>query len=389
MRSPNAWFCDLCGQSWDVCSAPTNAQQDQGQQWPSKHTSYRVKSPRQRTRQKSRKKSANQAWQNSEGNYLSKNDYNMGWSTSSSWNTPAPVAPPLMDGKGFGKGFNPLHMQMASPPPPPPPMLVGPPMPHGVPWLPQTLQQPVHALPTMPFMPPMENAAQVPPPIPVSEEVIDEQKKEKSAQAKLNKIVKAAKKEDHLSPEFQDLVHAEMRKDDKESTDDLLKAVKELGDAKTALMEVEKARMQLWSQWRVFLQQSVNKWKEYTTQFQLSETSFHARMQEASSNLKRVQRRVDRAKKRADKISLDQDVLQISDDDMDEAEAEAESELPRDEHAQKIQEGLQQVVTSLTDLSESAEKLEPKAKRPRTKEEEELIGGKPSVLQPFAKADAS
>lgn len=74
---------------------------------------------------------------------------------------------------------------------------------------------------------------------------------------------------------------------------------------------------------------------------------------------------------------------------MEEADIREEEELPRDEHAQKIQEGLRQVVTSLSDLSESAEKLEPKAKRPRTKEEEEQFGDKYSNLQPFAKADAS
>ena len=96
-----------------------------------------------------------------------------------------------------------------------------------------------------------------------------------------------------------------MKKDDTESTDDLLAAVKELGVAKESLMEVERARMQLWSQWRIFLQQSVVKWKEYTAQFQSSESSFHTRMQEATAYLKRVQRRVDRAKKRADKLGLD------------------------------------------------------------------------------------
>ena len=301
-----------------------------------------------------------------------------------------PVAPPMMDGKGYGKGFNHLNMQLASPPPPPPPMLVGQPVPHGVPWTPQTLQHPMPAMPMMPFMPPMDQAMTPPPQVQVPEEVLDEQKKEKSAQYKLNKIVKAAKKEDHLSPEFQDLVHKEMKKDDKESTDDLLAAVKELGVAKEALMEVERARMQLWSQWRIFLQQSVVKWKEYTAQFQSSETSFHTRMQDATAYLKRVQRRVDRAKKRADRLGMDkEDVLQISDDDMDEPDTKEEEELPRDEHAQKIQEGLHQVVTSLSDLSESAEKLEPKAKRPRTKEEEDQLGAKYSSLQPFGKADAS
>lgn len=101
-----------------------------------------------------------------------------------------------------------------------------------------------------------------------------------SAQQKLNKIVKAAKKEGHLSPEFQTLVHAEMKKDDKESTNDFLAAVKAHGKAKESTMEAESARMQLWSQWRIFLQQSVINWKEYIAQFQASEVAFHSQMQD-------------------------------------------------------------------------------------------------------------
>ena len=56
-------------------------------------------------------------------------------------------------------------------------------------------------------------------------------------------------------------------------------------------------------------------------------------------------------------------------------------------YAQKIQEGLNQVVSSLEVLSENAEKLEPKAKRPR--KEEEADGEKQyASLQPFARAGA-
>ena len=65
-----------------------------------------------------------------------------------------------------------------------------------------------------------------------------------------------------------------------------------------------------------------------------------------------------------------------------------ETEVPRDENAQRISEGLHQVVTSLSSLSESAEKLEPKSKRPRTKEEEEAPPGS-RAMQPFGMADAS
>ena len=211
-------------------------------------------------------------------------------------------------------------MQLASPPPPPPPMLVGQPVPHGVPWMPQTLQHPMPAMPMMPFMPPMDHAMTPPPQVQVPEEVLDEQKKEKSAQYKLNKIVKAAKKEDHLSPEFQDLgSQGDEERRQGEYRRLACSSERTRSGKGSPLMEVERARMQLWSQWRIFLQQSVVKWKEYTAQFQSSETSFHTRMQDATAYLKRVQRRVDRAKKRADRLGMDkEDVLQISDDDMDE-----------------------------------------------------------------------
>ena len=140
----------------------------------------------------------------------------------------------------------------------------------------------------------------------------------------------------------------------------------------------------------VFLQ-SVVKWKEYTSQFQASEVAFHSRMQEATNHLRRAQRKVDWAKKRADSVGPDGSVTVLSDDEMEDPDIKEEDDLPRDENAQRIHEGLSQVVTSLVELSESAERLEPKPKRPRTKEEEE---GAPSnaalpSMQPFPKADAT
>lgn len=245
----------------------------------------------------------------------------------------------------------------------------------------------------MPFMPPQldqQVMQTVPQQSAMKPADLEDYKREMSAQTKLNKIMRAAKKEDHLSPEFQSLVATERKKDDKESTSNLLAAVKAHGKAKEALMEVENSRMQLWSQWRVFLQASVTKWKEYTAQFQASETAFQHQMQSATLNLRKAQKRVDLAKKRADAVGKDDEPQEISDDDFDENEPDMqdETEVPRDENAQRISEGLHQVVTSLSSLSESAEKLEPKSKRPRTKEEEEAPPGS-RAMQPFGMADAS
>ena len=284
-------------------------------------------------------------------------------------------------------------MQVASPPPPPPPMLAPAQMHCQTPWMPQQMPQQMPQMQMMPFLPPQldQQVMQTVPPQPTAP-VMDpeDHRAEMSAQSKLNKIMKAAKKEDHLSPEFQSLVQSERKKDGKESTSNLLAAVKAHGKAKEALMEVESSRMQLWSQWRVFLQASVTKWKEYTAQFQASETAFQHQMQVATMHLRKAQKRVDMAKKRADAIGKEDETLEISDDDMDENETDLpeEEKVPRDENAQRIQEGLNQVVTSLSSLSESADKLEPKSKRPRTREEEDAPPGS-QAMQPFHKADAS
>lgn len=201
-------------------------------------------------------------------------------------------------------------------------------------------------------------------------------------QEKLNKIVKAAKKEENLSAEFQSLVHAEIKKDNKECSRNLHTAVTALDRAKEAQLEVEAARQQLWSQWRVFLHQSVSKWKEYTAQFQAAETAFQVQTQEANLNLKRAQRRLDVAKKRMDADNKEEAFSVSSEEETEEMDLKEEV----DESAQKIQEGLKQVVTSLEVLSESADKLEPKAKRPR--KDGEGDGDQPHwpSMQPFGRA---
>ena len=171
-------------------------------------------------------------------------------------------------------------------------------------------------------------------------------------QKKLDKICRAAKKEDNLSASFQSLVHAEMKKDSKDSSRDLHAAVTAFDKAKEKLLEVESSRAQLWAQWRTFLQNSVVKWREYTTQFQASETTFQAQIQEATANLKRSQRRMDLAKRRVDMEAQEEDdgATLISDDETEEMESKDEEEPPKDENAEKIQQGLRQVVTSLQEL---------------------------------------
>eukprot|EP00435_Cladocopium_sp_Y103_P046395 s189_g13.t1 len=370
----HARCCHRCGGAWDDVAdgsfVPKDGQgqsQAQGHQQASDNswtTSYRGKSPRQKHRPRSRKK---QQWQD-------QSTYHQG---GSYWH--APVTPQQSWEKGKGKGGI-VPMQQASAPPPPPPMLMTPPMQMQMPW-----NAPLQM--AMPVLPPTMDTTYASTTTTTAAEtpIKEEQIQEFRAQQKLQKIVKAAKKEDHLSPEFQALVHEEQKKDNKECGRNLHAAVTVLEKAKEKVIEIESARAQLMTQWRVFLHQSVTKWQEYTTQFQSSETAFQQQLQEAALNVKKAQKRFETAKRRSDAGTTDEDVQSISDEEVEEMEAE---ELPRDENAQRIQENMEQVVSSLTTLSEAADRLEPKAKRPRKEDEAPGAAAKPSstAMQPFGKA---
>ena len=66
MKSPSAWYCDTCGQSWESCSAPTanqrgfTTQQWGNSSWSASSGTSRPKSPRKKPRARSRKK--NEKW---------------------------------------------------------------------------------------------------------------------------------------------------------------------------------------------------------------------------------------------------------------------------------------------------------------------------------------
>eukprot|EP00435_Cladocopium_sp_Y103_P042337 s676_g11.t1 len=275
-------------------------------------------------------------------------------------------------GKGMSKGGPQYQVQEASPPPPPPPMLMAPQMiPQVPPWTPQM----VPTMPSMPYMPPArETAHQQPgPTAPTDPSVKIELLAEMKAQQKLSKICKAAKKEDNLSPEFQAPVHEEQKKDNKECGCNMQGAVTALQTAKKDVLEIENARVQLMSQWRLFLQHSVAKWQRvYCSVPGLREclpttaSTGHYECQESSEEIRHSQEKSRCSGHGGEEIHT------ISDDETEEME---QVELPTDENAQRIQEGMAQVVSSLQILSESAEKLEPHAKRQRKEGEDQTTPG--------------
>ena len=274
---------------------------------------------------------------------------------------------PMMMDKGFGKGMN-YPAQVPMPPlPPPSAPLPGTMAPVAPPtWVPNMQMMPIP----------------IPPAMPASSTEDLEQKAEATAQKKLNKLLAAMKKEeDALSPQLQNMAHTMQKKDDRDHTKNAVTAVKALGDAKEALLEAESARAQLVSQWKTFLQQSMVKWQEFTAQFQASETAHQARIQAAKLEVSRAQRRFDQASKT---VKSGEDAQVISDEEDSDVMDVKDEELIPDESATKIHEGMFSIVKSLEALSESADQLEQRVKRPRRSVEEDMTG-KPD----FGKADVS
>ena len=264
----------------------------------------------------------------------------------------APMLHPALD-KGYGKGGYAPMMQPLPPPPPqhhPAPHAAAPPS-----WM-ASMQ--MMAVPTPPAQPKPPTASDA------------DQKAAQQAQKNLNKLLNAIKKEeDNLPPNLQAMAHDMQKKDDRDSTRGAMTAVKSLGDAKEALLEAEVARSQLVSQWKSFLQQSTVKWQEFTAQFQNAEVAHQERIQSARLAVKRAQRRFDYASKIV-KIGDGDEAQEISDEESEEMDIK-EEEMPPDETASKIHEGMNSIVSSLKELSESADQLEQRVKRPRKALEEE------------------
>lgn len=186
--------------------------------------------------------------------------------------------------------------------------------------------------------------------------------KEGTAQKNLNRLLKEMKKEeDSLPPNLQSMAHAMKKQDEKSNMQDLHSAVRSLGDAKDALLEAENARVQLLTQWKNFLQQSVVKWREFTMNFQASDSAHQTNVQAARAAVRKAQRAFNIASKR-EHIGKNEP-WPISDEEEETMEDSADT---KEESAQKIHDGMTSIMTSLEELSTSADLLEQRVKRPRT-----------------------
>ena len=272
---------------------------------------------------------------------------------------PAPLQPPVLPApgpstmmdKGTGKGMNhPAGMQVGMIPPPPPMPATG--------QIAQTPGAQTSWASNMPMMPFPAAPAATAIPVPQEDPV-----REGKAQKNLNRLLKEMKKEeDTLSPNLQSMAHEMKKQDEKSNMQGLHTAVRALGYAKDELLEAENARVQLLTQWKHFLQQSVIKWKEFTMNFQASDSAHQANVHAARLAVRKAQRAFDLASKR-EHIGKNEP-WPVSDEEEETTEDMAVD--PKEESAQKIHDGMSSIVTSLEELSSSADLLEQRVKRPRT-----------------------
>eukprot|EP00435_Cladocopium_sp_Y103_P036275 s2688_g9.t1 len=373
--------CWKCGTEWEYCMDRSHVPQEHRQQpqpWPSYHQGQseqtappwqggpwqeqKSQSPRTKSRRPSQRAKRNQ----NQNQHQEQSGKGKGKGADYFAQMPPSHVPPMppmmpmmlpypqpgvasvpvmMPDKGYGKGM---------PPPPltPPPGQFGPPAPSSS-WAP-TLQMMPTPVPYAPVVPAEET---------------EEQKAEMKAQQKLNQLLGAMKKEgDSLSPNLQSMAHQMQKKDERENTKGVCDAAQKLGLMKEKLLDAEQARAQYLSQWKTFLQQSVTKWQEFASQFNATDSAHQTAIRNAHLEVRKAQKKFDQSTKRDLAKSGELKIEEISDE---EEEPDMEVDALRGESAHKIQDGMQVIVSSLVELSESADQLEQRVKRPRKSKEDD------------------
>ena len=353
MKSPQAWYCDTCGQSWESCAQQTRRQSSQPRQTYSEATSHGSAVPwsssdwpeqqnsGQRPRRRSRRK-PQQAHRPQD---------------------PAHGGQGYGHGAGKGQGKQKGKAAPAQVPLPPPP---GPPPTTG--W----------DLTNAPWM----SVAPTPP----SQDVATPG--ESAAEQTLKLIqLQLQQNPDAVTPEVQAIVQRHKTIGNKQFTKELHSAIKDLGQARQAMDSAIHARSALLARWRSFLNASLKQWKEYTEMFQAQEKACQEQIAAAKEAVEKA--KVDFAAKQTE------DAQDVSDGENDLVEGASKDASSR------ILGGMQHMTSGLQQLSEEAEKVHQEeearqAKRPRKTEVSDdvlietpgptpapsVLGAK--ALQPFA-----
>ncbi|CAL1143827.1 unnamed protein product [Cladocopium goreaui] len=182
------------------------------------------------------------------------------------------------------------------------------------------------------------------------------------------------KHSDTLPPEVQNMVNEAAIKEGQQQTKQLHAVVAAHGRARKELQQAQLARFQLHNAWRGFLSQAVTQWQGYSAQFLEQEKQMNERVNTAMEALNQAKESLAKAKSTAG-VEAKEDTMAISDEEPDKEIAGCT--------ADRIQEGLTNLQSSLEALQTSAEQMvedEQKAlKRPRL-DTGQLDSAKPSEL---------
>ena len=189
----------------------------------------------------------------------------------------------------------------------------------------------------------------------------------------LNKIAAVVKsKPEKCDPEVHALLQGAALAEGLSTTDQMYKAVADLGEAREALDAARLGRSQNHVRWRDFLASAVTRWQEYTADFQKQEAEFTAAIEQAKACIANSKGRFENCK-----AKLTEDELQgVGVVSVDEAMAER---APEYSLGSTIQEGLNAMAENLVTIKSSAEAMviEEQASNKRPRLGEASGGGHP------------
>eukprot|EP00435_Cladocopium_sp_Y103_P046155 s216_g13.t1 len=165
-------------------------------------------------------------------------------------------------------------------------------------------------------------------------------------------IISALKRHsDTLPSEVQAIVNEVALKDSQQETKQLHSAVAAHGRARKELQQAQLARHNLHSAWKSFLGQAVTQWQAYGDQFIEQERQLTERVNAAVLSLEHAKENLAKSKSSAG-VETKEDSMNISDDDTDLAKKDVSNAT-----AERIQESLTGLHTSLAQMKSSAEKM--------------------------------
>ena len=214
---------------------------------------------------------------------------------------------------------------------------------------------------------------------------------ESAAEQRLSEVLGLLNKQDpdSLSTDLQAFVQKEGTKVVNTTAKQRHLVVNDLTKAEKAMDAAINSRTNLLASWRSFITASLNTWKEYTSQFQQQELKCQEEIQAAKEALAKARERAQEGfGSKGIKIEIDETVIVSDEEDSKQQAAKASTE--------RILGGLQNMTTSLQELSAMAEQehieAQRSAKRPRKEgiAEKEMQEGHQGeapaeVLAPFCK----